>query len=99
MNSATGIPNEPDRTVIAGIVFTKVSNPRYQLGIMDEYEGIIPELIKAAKAKGMRFEVSDFPDGEIIGANVDCVTFRGSAAKLVDRILECPEGCLPGGEI
>lgn len=63
---------------------------------MDNYAGIIPFLIDAAKKKGVRFEIDDFADEEVERKNDDLVIFRGRAAKVIDRIFEGLPSCSPG---
>jgi len=58
---------------------------------MTDYKGIIPLVIEAAEKKGMRFDILDFPDGEIECLNNDVVIFRGSAGKFIDCLFEREE--------
>lgn len=59
-----------------------------ELAVVDDYEGILAEVVKAAKEKGVRFSVADFKDGEVESLNQHVVIFRGAAAKLIHRIFE-----------
>jgi hypothetical protein len=58
---------------------------------MTDYKGIIPLVIDPAKKKGMRFDISDFPDGEIECLNNDVVIFRGTTGKFINGLFECTE--------
>ena len=50
----------------------------------------------AAKNKGVRFDESDIPHGEVVSPNKYIAVFRGSACKLLDRIFESGEGSRAG---
>ena len=54
-----------------------------ELAVMDYFKGFIPLIVVAAKNKGMRLEVSDVEDDEIIRFDKDVMVFRGSAGKLL----------------
>jgi len=61
---------------------------------MTKYKGIMALVVETAKKKGVRFDVSDFPDGEIKCLNQHVVIFRGSAGKLIDRLFQSDVGRL-----
>ncbi len=58
---------------------------------MTDYRGIIPFIVETAKDKGMRFDISDFSDGDIECLNEDVVIFRGKANDLIHRLFEGSE--------
>ena len=60
----------------------------FELAVMDYFKGFVPLIIQAAKNKGMRFEVSDIEDGEIIRLNEDVMIFRGCAGKLLYNLFK-----------
>src|SRR2546426_5939645 len=56
------------------------------------YSGVISFVVNAAKKKGIRFVKDKFPNSEIECKNNGIAIFRGSAAKLIDRIFDGDEG-------
>jgi len=58
------------------------------LGVVGNYRGMVPFLIEAAKKKGMRFDVSDFPDGDVECLNEHVVIFRRTGYEFVHRLFE-----------
>lgn len=51
---------------------------------------------EAAEKKGVRFDVMDFPDGEIESLQQDVVIFRGSASRFMDRLFKGGKGGVAG---
>ena len=58
---------------------------------MANYKGIMAVIRDAAKKKGMRFNVADFPDGDVESPNEHVAIFRGEACKFLDRLFKCGE--------
>ena len=67
-----------------------------ELSEMANYRGVMAVIRDAAKKKGVRFDVSDFPDGEIESPNNDVAIFRGSACKFLDRLFQSTERSIAG---
>lgn len=61
---------------------------RDELREMEHYSGILPMIVSAAKNKGVRFDISNFEDGEIECLNDHVVIFRGSGVKFIDSLFE-----------
>jgi hypothetical protein len=55
----------------------------FELAIMNDFKSIVPIFVFAVKNKGVRFEISDIENGDIISLDKDIVIFRGRAGKLL----------------
>jgi len=75
--------NDPE-----GITFRTVDYTGAQLAEVDDFPGVMAFIRDAAENKGMRFDKTDFPDGEIVCPNKNVAIFRGGAAKFLDRLFE-----------
>jgi hypothetical protein len=62
-----------------------------ELREMANYRGVMAVIRDAAKKKNVRFDESDFPDGEIESLNNDVVIFRGSACEFLNRLFQSSE--------
>ena len=62
------------------------------LGVVGNYRGMVPFLIETAEKKGMRFDISDFPDGDVECLNNDVVIFRGKGYEFIHRLFEGEKG-------
>jgi hypothetical protein len=60
----------------------------FELAVMDNFKSVIPLMVVAAKNKGMRLEVSDVEDDEIIRFDKDVMVFRGAAGKLLYNLFK-----------
>ena len=58
---------------------------------MDDYPGAMAVLIESLKGKGVRFDESDFKDGDIIHENQYVTIIRGEAGEFLHRIYESLE--------
>lgn len=61
---------------------------------MTDYKGIMAVIVDAAEKEGVRFNISDFPDGEIECRNEHVMIFRGSAGEFIDRLFKSDKGSL-----
>lgn len=61
------------------------------LGVVGNYRGMVPFMIEAAKKKGMRFDVSDFPGSDVECLDEHVVIFRRTSYEFVHRLFESDE--------
>ena len=69
------------------------------LGIMGNYHGILPFIRETAEKKGMRFDIADFPNGEVECRNQHVIAFTGRAADFINRLFECGKASIPGEKV
>ena len=65
-----------------------------KLAKVNHYVGVMAVIADAAKKKGVRFEISDFPNGDVECRNEHVVIFRGKACEFIDRLFERDESGL-----
>jgi len=61
---------------------------------MSNYSGMMSFLIETAKKKGMRFDISDFDDGDIECLNEHVIIFRRSGYEFINRLFEGGESSI-----
>jgi hypothetical protein len=81
-----------------GTTSREIDNTGTQLGEVEEYAGVMAELVKALEKKGVRFNETCFKDGDIIHKNKHVVISRGEASEFINRALEGKPCALPGME-
>jgi len=81
------LPNKTRDDSLAG-AFGSVGYAGDKLREMADCDVVMAVVIDAAKKQGVRFDVFDFPDGEIERFDKNVVIFRGSAAKFIDGLFE-----------
>ena len=70
------------------------NNAGHDLGVVGNDPSPMEVVIEALKKKGVRFDESNFQDGDIERLNNDVVILRGDAAKILDCFFEGIE-CSP----
>lgn len=68
-----------------------INDTHADLGVVDDYPGVMAVLVDALKKEGVRFNERDFLDGEITCHNQNVMVLRGAAYEVVHRAFESRE--------
>jgi hypothetical protein len=77
-----GSPNAKSNRGAFGPLLGLKDNLGHQLGKVTHYKGVLAVIVDAAKKEGMRFDIMDFPHGDVKCLNQDVMTFPATRVAL-----------------